>query len=69
MPLTMASLGQEHIIRKVGGNQKTKKYLESLGFVVGSQVVVVSEVAGNMIINIKGVRIAIDKQMASKIMI
>ncbi|RRD94419.1 ferrous iron transport protein A [Clostridiales bacterium COT073_COT-073] len=69
MPLTMATAGIENTIQKVGGNEKTKKYLESLGFVSGSTVILVSEVSGNVIVSVKGVRIAIDKQMAMKILV
>lgn len=69
MPLTLAIPGEENIIRKVGGNPEVKTHLNNLGCVVGGTVTVVSEIQGNMIINIKDSRIAIDKQMAMKIMI
>ena len=49
MPLLLAGVGEDNIIRKVGGNQETKKHLEDLGFVVGGTVTVVSEIAGNLI--------------------
>lgn len=69
MPLTLATPGEENIIKKVGGNPEVKAHLNNLGCVVGGTVTVVSEIQGNMIINIKDSRIAIDKQMAMKIMI
>jgi ferrous iron transport protein A len=69
MPLTLAAVGQENIIRKVGGKPDVKKHLEDLGFVTGGNVMVVSTIAGNVIVNIKESRIAISKEMASKIMI
>lgn len=69
MPLTLATPGEENIIRKVGGNPEVKAHLNNLGCVVGGTVIVVSEIQGNMIINVKDSRIAIDKQMAMKIMI
>ena len=69
MPLTMASPGEENIIRKVGGREETRKFLENLGFVAGGTVTVVSEIGGNMIVNVKDSRVAINKEMASKIMI
>lgn len=69
MPLTMVSTGEENIIKKVSGRDETKKFLESLGFVVGGMVTVVSEVGGNLIVNVKDSRVAIGKDMANKIMV
>ena len=68
LPLTMASQGEPVIIKKIGGKQETKKFLETLGFVVGGTVTVVSEINGNMIVNVKDSRVAIGKDMANKIM-
>jgi ferrous iron transport protein A len=69
MPLTFANIGEENIIRKVGGNSEVRKFLENLGFVTGSTVTVISEISGNVIVNVKGSRIAVSKEMAGKIMI
>lgn len=69
MPLLFASVGEDNIIRKVGGNQETKKHLEDLGFVVGGTVTVVSEISGNLIVKVKDSRVAISREMAGKIMI
>lgn len=69
MPLTFANAGEENIIKKVGGNPETKKFLENLGFVVGSTVTIINESGGNVIVNIKESRVAVSKEMASKIMI
>ena len=69
MPLLFAGVGEDNIIRKVGGNQETKKHLEDLGFVVGGTVTVVSEISGNLIVKIKDSRVAISREMAGKIMI
>lgn len=69
MPLTLATVGEENIIRKVGGKADMKKHLEDLGFVAGGNVTVVAMMGGNVIVNIKESRIAINKEMASKIMI
>ncbi|MEI2989780.1 MAG: FeoA family protein [Oscillospiraceae bacterium] len=69
MPLTFANAGEENIIKKVGGNPETKKFLENLGFVVGSTVTVINESGGNVIVNIKESRVAVSKEMASRIMI
>ncbi|HCW53809.1 MAG TPA: ferrous iron transport protein A [Clostridium sp.] len=67
MPLMLAGLGNQFCIKKISGNDATKKFLNSLGFIVGENITVVSELGGNMIINIKGARIALDKSMASRI--
>ena len=69
MPLTMASQGEPVTIKKIGGKQETKKFLETLGFVVGGTVTVVSEINGNMIVNVKDSRVAIGKDMANKILV
>lgn len=69
LPLTFASVGEENIIRRVGGGPETKKHLEDLGFVVGGTISVVSEIGGNLIVNVKESRVAISREMAGKIMI
>ena len=69
MPLLFAGVGEDNIIRKVDGNQETKKHLEDLGFVVGGTVTVVSEISGNLIVKVKDSRVAISREMAGKIMI
>lgn len=69
MPLTMANAGEENIIKRVGGKEETRRFLENLGFVVGAAVTVISQVEGNIIVNIKDSRVAIGKDMANKIMV
>ena len=69
MPLALAQIGEENIIRKIGGNQEVKAHLENLGFVVGGAVTVINTIGGNVIVNVKESRIAISKEMAQKIMI
>jgi len=69
LPLTMADIGGEYVIRKVSGSPETKQHLYDLGFVVGGNLTVVSARDGNLIVNVKNVRIAIGKEMAQKIMI
>ena len=69
MPLTFVAAGEENMIKKVGGNPETRKFLENLGFVAGGMVTVISEVGGNVIVNVKESRVAVSKEMASKIMI
>lgn len=69
MPLTFAKEGESNSIKKVGGREETRKFLENLGFVTGAAVTVISMAGGNMIVNIKDSRIAIGKDMASRIMV
>lgn len=69
MPLTMAKQGEVNYIKKVGGKEETRKFLENLGFVAGGMVIIVSQIGGNMIVNVKDSRVAINKDMANKIMI
>ena len=69
MPLVLADIGQEYTIRKLSGSQEVKKYLEDLGFVVGGNVTVVSALQGNVIVKVKESRVAIDGELARKIMV
>ena len=56
-------------IRRIGGNEETRRFLENLGFVAGSEITVLSAIEGNVIVNIKDSRIAINKDMARHIMV
>ncbi len=69
MPLSMAQMGKRNIIKKVGGREETRKFLENLGFVAGGVVTVISKTGGNMIVNVKESRVAIGKDMANRIMV
>lgn len=69
MPLTMAKEGERNYIKRIGGKEDTKRFLESLGFVVGGEVIVISANGGNVIVNIKESRVAISSSMANKIMV
>ena len=69
MPLTMAKTGETVIIRKISGKDEVRQHLAELGFVVDSDVTVVSEIAGNLILQVKDSRIALDRTMANRIMI
>lgn len=69
MPLTFAGLNEDHVIQSINGNTETKRFLEKLGFISGTKVSVVSSINGNVIVNIKDSRIAIDAQMARHIMV
>ncbi|MDE5863078.1 MAG: ferrous iron transport protein A [Lachnospiraceae bacterium] len=69
MPLTMAQTGVPNTIKRVEGKEETKKFLENLGFVTGGIVTVVSEINGNVIVNVKDSRVAIGRDMANRIMV
>ena len=69
MPLTMAPTGEQNVIKKIGGKEETRRFLENLGFVTGGKVTVVSEIGGNMIVNVKDSRVAVGKDMANKILV
>ncbi len=69
MPLTMAKTGETVTIRKITGKDEIRQHLAELGFVVDSTVTVVSEIAGNLILQVKDSRIALDRSMANRIMI
>ena len=69
MPLSLAQVGEEHIIKRIGGSPEVKRHLENLGFVVGGEVTVVNTLGGNVIVNVKEARVAISKEMAVKIMV
>ena len=69
MPLSMAKTGETVTIRKITGKDEVRQHLAELGFVVDSQVTVVSELAGNLILQVKESRIALDKTMANRIQI
>ncbi|MEZ4357847.1 MAG: FeoA domain-containing protein [Eubacteriales bacterium] len=69
MPLSMAKIGEINSIKKISGKSNTKRFLETLGFVVGEEVFVVTELCGNIIVNIKNSRIAISREMANRIIV
>lgn len=69
MPLTMAKVGEENLIKRIGGRTETRQFLENLGFVVGGVVTIITEIGGNVIVNVKESRVAVSREMANKIMI
>lgn len=69
MPLTMAKAGEMNFIKRITGKDDTRRFLKNLGFVEGESVTVISEIAGNMILNIKDTRVALDKSIAKRIMV
>ena len=69
MPLLLANVGEENVIKKIGGSPEVKQQLENLGFVVGGNVTIVNTMGGNLIVNVKETRVAVSREMAQKIMI
>ncbi len=69
MPLTMAKTGETVTIRKITGKDEIRQHLAEMGFVIDGAVTVVSEIAGNLILQVKDSRIALDRSMANRIMI
>ena len=69
LPLSLADVGVENTIKKIGGTPEVKKHLENLGFVVGGNVSVITAMGGNVIVNVKEARVAISEEMARKIMV
>ena len=63
------NIGETGEIKRIGGNEETRRFLNNLGFVVGAEVVVVSAIGGNVIVNIKDSRVAINEDMAKRIMV
>ncbi len=69
MPLTFVRPGEKSKIQKIGGKEEIRKFLETLGFIVGGNVTVVNQMNGNVIVNVRESRVAISKEMAEKIMV
>ena len=69
IPLSVADRGEVLIVKKVGGSPEVKKHLEDLGFTVGGRVILIQRLGGNVIVKVKESRIAINDEMARKIMI
>jgi len=69
MPISMAKAGETVTIQKITGKDEVRQHLAELGFVVGSDVIVVSEIGGNLILQVKDSRVALDRSMANRIMV
>lgn len=69
MPLALADIGEANTVKKIGGSPEVRKHLENLGFVVGSTVTVITALGGNVIVHVKETRVAINAEMAKKIMV
>ncbi|MGN0635429.1 MAG: ferrous iron transport protein A [Acutalibacteraceae bacterium] len=69
MPLALADIGETNTVKKIGGSPEVRKHLENLGFVVGSNVTIITALGGNVIVHVKEARVAISEEMAKKIMV
>lgn len=69
IPLVLANVGEENLIRKTGGSPQVRMHLENLGFVPGGRVTVVTEMGGNLIVSVKGSRVAISRELAGRILV
>ena len=69
MPLTLAQTGQINAVKRIGGKEEVRRFLNSLGLVEGSEVMLVSQNQGNVIVKVKESRVAISRELANKIMI
>ena len=69
MPLALAAIGEENTVKRIGGSPEVRQHLQTLGFVVGGNVTVVTSLSGNVIVNVKDSRVAISEEMARKIMV
>lgn len=69
MPLTLCSMGDVKTVRKIGGSQEVRQHLIDIGFTEGSEVTVISYLSGDLIVKVKDSRIALDKAMATKILV
>lgn len=69
MPLSMASIGEHFLIKKINGKEEVRRFLENLGFVAGTEISLISEISGNVIVQVKDSRVAISKEMTQKIII
>lgn len=69
MPLTLSGVGEKVTVKKVGGREETRRFLSNLGFTEGAEVSIISSIEGNLIVNVRGSRVAINQEMARKIMV
>ena len=69
MPLLSANVGETYTITRIGGTAEVRKHLEDLGFAVGGNVTVISQMSGNLIVNVKETRVAVSRELAMKIMV
>ena len=69
MPLTLAGIGERNVIGRVGGNEETRRFLGSLGIINGAEITVISAFGGNLIVNVRDSRVALNEDMARRILV
>lgn len=69
MPLTLAGIGEKNVIGRVGGNEETRRFLGNLGIINGAEITVISAIGGNVIVNVKDSRVALNEDMARHILV
>ncbi len=69
MPLAMVGTGKTVRVRRVGGSQEIRAHLADLGFVPDTEVAVIQSQGGNLIVGVKDSRLALTREMASRIMV
>ena len=69
MPLTLVKEGEKVCIKKISGKDDTIRFLNRLGFVEGEQISIVSRISGNLIVNVKDTRVALDRSLANRIVV
>ena len=69
MPLSLADMNTVYVVKRVTGNDQIRKHLATLGFVEGAEVQVVQSIDGNLILEVKNVRVAIDESLARRVMV
>ena len=69
MPLTLARIGEKNVIGRVGGNEDTRRFLGNLGIITGAEITVISAIGGNVIVNVKDSRVALNEDMARHILV
>lgn len=69
MPLTLAGIGERNVIGRVGGNEDTRRFLGNLGIITGAEITVISAIGGNVIVNVKDSRVALNEDMARHILV
>lgn len=69
LPITMGKIGESYTIRKIIGRDDVRQHLAELGFVLDTRVVIVSQLSGNLILQVRDSRVALDKTMANRILV
>lgn len=69
IPLSVVDVGEKNCIYKITGKDEVRQHLAEMGFVIGEEIVIVSKIMGNVIISVKGSRVALDRDMANRILV